>query len=569
MDLREPRAPFATKLFSAEIILAVVFAVLNHFQVAENDVFWQARAGEEILSNLSVQRFDTWSHTHEGAPWTNFQWLATVLTYLVSTLRPGYFFIPTFRSLLVFISTLLSARLLTGRPQWMVWFFVPLTYIICAERYQFRPELFVFPQFIALILIWTRAVSFKARIALTYLILIASSNLHSPLQPVLLVVSSAFILFDSSSSRLRLGSRLALAAGACATWFVNPIGFDGVKGLLTAMREPELAMIGATEHAPFSIHSLTSAGAAAVWFWLALTVFTVVGYAANLRNRCAFPGAYRSPAFFALVTLALTAVALLKLRLRVYQTIFLLPVATVVMAALAERLRHIVRKQLRKILFASTGLLFFGVIFNGIDGPPLPIGFGVLPGRYPARAVEFIKKTNPLGQIENAYNYGGYLVDRLREYKVAVDGRELPFIAWLKDRAETKSTGTAEAYEQFRQRYGINMLLIELPPVVLNPDRQFVDTYSSLAPISTWALVFADDSSALYVRRIPEHEELIRQYEYKHLFRGLPAEFGAKAPNLTDELRVEFRKELERCLLEAPGNKYCRDGIAAYSEVTP
>ena len=66
----------------AVAILAALGAATG-WQLWEQDVFWQSRAGGEILAGQGIQTIDTWSLTANGRPWLNTQWLATVLIHLV------------------------------------------------------------------------------------------------------------------------------------------------------------------------------------------------------------------------------------------------------------------------------------------------------------------------------------------------------------------------------------------------------------------------------------------------------------------------------------------------------
>jgi hypothetical protein len=49
---------------------------------------------------------------------------------------------------------------------------------------------------------------------------------------------------------------------------------------------------------------------------------------------------------------------------------------------------------------------------------------------FPCKAVEYIKETKPEGNMFNAYNWGGYLIMNLTEYKTFIDGR-MP--SWSED----------------------------------------------------------------------------------------------------------------------------------------
>lgn len=56
------------------------------FLIWEQDIFWQLRAGSELLLSGRLPTADEWSYTSRGRAWINVQWLATVLFALAHRL---------------------------------------------------------------------------------------------------------------------------------------------------------------------------------------------------------------------------------------------------------------------------------------------------------------------------------------------------------------------------------------------------------------------------------------------------------------------------------------------------
>src|SRR4051812_17692790 len=84
----DPKEKYAWLLYSA--VLAGVFGFLAHWSLFEYDLFWQVRAGLEILDGAPVQTRDSWSFTASGPPWYNYQWLSMVFEAALYRIFGGY-----------------------------------------------------------------------------------------------------------------------------------------------------------------------------------------------------------------------------------------------------------------------------------------------------------------------------------------------------------------------------------------------------------------------------------------------------------------------------------------------
>ena len=50
----------------------------------EQDIFWQLRAGKEIWQTWRLQTVDTWTYTVQGHEWHNYCWLSSVIFYALA-----------------------------------------------------------------------------------------------------------------------------------------------------------------------------------------------------------------------------------------------------------------------------------------------------------------------------------------------------------------------------------------------------------------------------------------------------------------------------------------------------
>ena len=86
----DPRSPAAAqqtvsafftfdRLLTTLLFLAIALAAF--LMPAQGDTWWQLRAGQEMWRTRDVLLRDTFSHTVNGAPWPNHEWLSQVLFY--------------------------------------------------------------------------------------------------------------------------------------------------------------------------------------------------------------------------------------------------------------------------------------------------------------------------------------------------------------------------------------------------------------------------------------------------------------------------------------------------------
>jgi tetratricopeptide (TPR) repeat protein len=148
-------------------------------------------------------------------------------------------------------------------------------------------------------------------------------------------------------------------------------------------------------------------------------------------------------------------------------------------------------------------------------------GTGVSPW-YPERAVEFIERGNVPGEIWNSYVDGGFVTWRLgpqrRDY---IDGRAIPFgpksfllQAQLEQYSPDSQQWLAEA-----DRYNINTILLPVSrfETVLGQLKNFCNS-------ANWQPVYLDEVAAVFIRRKPENENLIKRSQIDCSTAPLPSQ---------------------------------------------
>ncbi len=554
-------------------LLAAVFGVLAHWVIFESDLFWQVRAGREILQNWHVQTVDSWSHTAKGEPWYNFQWLSTVVVYLVHRLGRGYEALGWFRSFLVFSWMLeilgllwLSRVRMPGLARFTVPIILaPWVYVMCWFRLQMRPDLFAACFYVGLLLIWSAELTQRRRHVLSIGLLLVWANFHSGTVVVGIFVFFLFLLTGYGKRRdFREIFFWALAGGACL--FLTPQGFRILEVLRQNVFEYNYAMTGNPDQQPFRWDLLQfHKGGWSLLLWVIYTAVAALGYLFLWSRLERLPALYRSRPLVLIGGTLLTAMVVSKIRAIHYQVVFLLPVVAAAANYAWERLSK--RRGLLAVVWAMPAFFLWGWAIPDLTRfVAKPIGSGLWVNDLPVEAVAFLKREKPQGALLNSYGFGGYLIAELPEYPVSIDGRELPFLKF-REEMEAAKAGGVDAYRGFLSKYQINIVL-ELPPgTFFQPGKGFSDTHQLLYPSEEWAQVFFDNASVLYVRKIPRNAALIQKWGFNFVRRGLPANFAASFKGVLDEVRHAFEIEFDQCLRNSPENFYCLVGKSAFLRV--
>lgn len=106
---------------------------------------------------------------------------------------------------------------------------------------------------------------------------------------------------------------------------------------------------------------------------------------------------------------------------------------------------------------------------------------------YPCKAIEFIKKEKPPGNMFNPYNWGGYLIWQLKEYPVFIDGR----VPGTKLFSEYETVGSfKEGWDKILEKYQVKWMFIY-------PNTLFQEI---LAMEGGWKEIYSDDKAVVIIK---------------------------------------------------------------------
>jgi len=155
-------------------------------------------------------------------------------------------------------------------------------------------------------------------------------------------------------------------------------------------------------------------------------------------------------------------------------------------------------------------------------------------------AVYFLNKNFVHGKMFNSYGAGGYLL--FSNKKVFVDGRNIDYgFDVLKDALLAREDPAI--FRKLEEEYDFTYAVIEYESLDDQQEGSF--DFSFLDQDPTWALVYLNDWSAVYLKRIPENMPIITEHDYT-LITPAPFLRGTLLDNLAAGRVQQIRTELAR-----------------------
>lgn len=373
-------------------LLAFGLLFYQSLQILDPDFGWRLTTGRLILEK-GIPKTDPFSYTMPSFPFVDHAWLTDVFIALTYPLigKIGLTFLFTFFAFLTFflisggspLMTFISSSFVLGfmasaRPQFVGWLIFAL-FMSRSWDHKF----------------WEKYKKF------TPLVFILWANLHGsfPVGLTVLLIRATFSFLEK-----RKLSDFYVFTGCLLATFVNPYGIGVWREILTTILDVSLRW-RITEWYPFLMSSVN---------------FLVLGFI-TLTGTLAFK-------YWRAINLEELAVVLFFF-FQAMLSVRHLPIWLVVAFPFTSRLFLLFKKELfaQKIPLArkrfgkiksltitgSLGIIFLEVFISSLN-PPLS---------YPDQAVIFLKQNLPESQIFSTYNWGGFLIWKLPEKKVFIDGR--------------------------------------------------------------------------------------------------------------------------------------------------
>ncbi len=496
--------------------------VIVLYPIFDYDLYWHLANGREMVQNGRIISEDVFSFTHFGEKFENHEWLSQIIWYLIWH-NLGLYGLLGFKLLVTSLVVLLlyrTIRIAGGQPGLAA---VLCVFAVLAGLYRYieRPELFSLlnTTLVSFILFGFRAGHLSRRLLwLVPLILVVWDWLHGSVYGLAL-----FALFVAGENAkhffpvLRHGQTLArehLAylnrcfAVAILAMLANPFGlrsygifieFMSKKDVVdTASRIMEFMPINWAEFKPYIL----------LFAWAVLL---------SLRH------IRRLDITQLLVLLVFGCGALRYSRVTGVAAIVLAPVIASLTMTGVRNAKGKLETNLHAVtvVLAAAFIAGYGYIAKFRDVSPQSFGYHVDEGYLPVGSVRFVKAAGLTGNLYNTGHFGGYLSFYLAPER-KIFQYNLPKVFG--------DTYRFASHPEELAQWNINYA------IVANPDE-----LATLFPARDWARIYRDPGGILVVRRTPQNQELISQYEIRHFHPMMPDDgLRARAGNPDVVPRLAF-----------------------------
>jgi len=533
------------------IALLALVAELSLRPMAESDLFFRIKAGQEILTEHGLPGRNLYSFTYPDYPDVDAAWLFEVGAAALHG-RGGFPAVVIAKSAVLLATFALAFWLCRrrGAGPAAAAFALAAAAFVGRERFVERPHIFSLLGEVCLLLAIDRlTVATGKRAAYVAVALCAGvalwANLHAGafMAPLLLICAALGALLDRNGA----GGRIGLAAvGAAAAVFVTPIGFGLLRYLRLHLSLPVL-------------HPVDEFRAPS---WLSDPAFFVVG-AAFIASLIAV-GRRRIVWTTALPVLAAVLLAARSVRFAADAALIAAPLLAVNLTLLGERVRA------RWPELAATPIPLLGVtaLLAGMAGGPRvaghnPGGIGLDTRELPLAAIAFVNANGLRDRMYNDFEIGSYLLFEPEggypRHRVFVDPR-LPAYPPAFHRLLGRGDVSRAEWSAAMDGFGVDTALL---------------AYAGINRRVAWwdpqlyALVFREADARVFVRRLPRFAPLIASREIPATFAftlqegtaTLPLDVRPAASPVPD---CEWQRRLGDLMFELDGAPSAR-ALAAYN----
>ena len=504
-------------LFSIVIVL---------FPIFDYDLYWHLANGREMVNSGRIIGEDVFSYTHSGEKFDNHEWLGQIIWYLI-WLNFGPYGLLGFKLLVTSLVVLLLYRTIRFVGAHPVLAAVLSGFAVFAglSRYVERPELFSLlnTALISFILYGFRTNQLPRRLLwLIPLILVVWDWLHGSVYGLVL-----FTLFMAGENAkyflpsLRHGQSLSqdnlsyvtrCFAAAIIAMLINPFGLRSYGIIIN------LVMGQGAGDAAASITEMRP-----VTWWEYKLYILLLSWAALLSLR----HIRKLDITQFLWLLVFGSAALRYSRVTGAAAIVLAPIiASLIMTSVQNGKDRLETKlQTAVVILAAAFIAGYGYFVKFLEGSYQAFGYHVDENDLPAGSVRFIKAMGLTGNLYNTGHLGGYL-----SYYLTPERK----IFQLNQHQVFGDTYRFAGHPEELDKWNINYA------IVANADE-----LTGLFPANNWARVYREVGIVLVVRRTPQNQALISQYE-THYFASMMTDDQLHAmarnpdvlPRLAEEMGV-------------------------------
>jgi len=469
------------------------------------DTGYHIRTGEYILETFSIPKYDIFSFSTPSNEWINTAWLSDVVMHLLH--RPfGLTGVVIFFAFLIsFVYPLLFKIIRQYGVNIIFTTLIVLFVLICSQiHWLARPHIFSW----ILLLIWYYLLDsfwYSHRNYLYFLppIMLLWINLHGSFALgfmiiVIYLLGSLIRILRAVDKQLYIKKAkfLGLTTIACLIFsFINPSNYHTLLYPFKLVSE-RFIMDHVDEFLSPNFHYAM----AFEFFLLLMIVIFVIS-----RNRLNF--------IEIILALVFTHMALYSRRFIPVFSIIIAPIlakhAEAILKESDGRFASFLKKRANKIAATDASVkgyiwivIAIIVVTVGAKGGLLNYGFD--DKKKPVAAVEFMKRESLKGNMFNNDEFGDYIIySAYPQYRVFIDGR----IGAVYDEKRLKEYSRViffeSGWEGIIEKYNIKWIIFDTNSILSR----------FLLEKKEWHLIYSDKVANIFVRKIPENEDLIKKYQ--------------------------------------------------------
>jgi hypothetical protein len=459
--------------------------------VTTPDLYWQLRAGHDIVTTHHAPTVDHFSWTHAGQPWIAPEWLTYVLAWpIYHSGGLGGIWIAYAATLAVLgILLWLTTRPLLG-SSWLtfVWVLMAgLSFRVWLAPRPFLASYLLFPIFIGIMYVVNRTPGQTRLLWILPPLALIWANLHQGVVAGVavvayygagnLVLAGITTSKESKQERLALGIRLLLCSLLCAVaTLINPYGFKLLQDAIATVRNTAL-LSHVTEWLP--VTRVPQASLTSFYVYLALLIIIFA-----LSNKKPEP-----------LHIVLLLILLAQSGMHVRHIALFELASTILLAeSFASTVGQFIAtpsprediERLRKLALPASVIVVVAILLrniapalrqmSGVSGTPLirTARVAFQSDLMPERACKFMEQglIPPDLHLFNSYSIGGYLALNAPHYPVFIDGRTNLYFGSILD-AYSRGTQSPAAFDALLDQYSVDLAVVsqnlERQALLLNP----------------------------------------------------------------------------------------------------
>lgn len=513
--------------------VALTYAFLAGLRtVSDYDIFWQLATGRWVAQHHTTFSTDVFSYTAQGQPWI--YPVGSGLLFYAAFLLGGYVLL-SWLGAIVCVGTI---ALLLRRGSAITAALAVIAVSAIAARTAPRADMFTVLLFAAFLsILWEQYENGTGKLWKLPLLMVAWVNLHlgflAGLALTGLYAAAEAIRLLDGKQRQRAEERLKAAlpwlVGTLFATLVNPWGLGTYRAILrqeAAMsvhseRITEWARISLTSASVQQALSLRDPASAGEWLLLAGAVIAIVAV-------------FRRQWSAALLLAGTVWMAMQHVRFLALLACVVVVVGGAVLGPALEaagsrirdrRLYTILGGGVAAALILLAGLRSIDLVSNRYYRTGTEIdSFGSgLSWWFPEGAIAFIEREHFPREVFNGYEAGGFLIWRLgSSYRDYIDGRAIPFGPELFSHLQQilQSPPDSPQWRNEADALGINTVVLSLARY--NGLKFVGSVLPQYCNSETWRPVYLDEVSAVFVRRLPQTQALIEQFQVDCATAPLP-----------------------------------------------